>query len=177
MKTIYSILGLLMLGLLTQAMQCEEEFPENTFIMSDDEVPQEPYLTTISSDFFRQNIVGQGWKWKESWRINSEGVASYYDLTTETDFIPYDLYFGVDSMTVFLYKPNINERRSEDYIYDATNNRVLSKAIVYMQIIYADPAFLTLIDRIGDYYYRSHYERMLPFELNARWNGSKPVEP
>ena len=164
-----------MLGLLTQAMKCEDDLPE--YIMSEDKLPQAAYLTTISSDHFRQNIVGKGWKWKESWRIDSEGLTSYYDVTAESDFIPNDLYFGTDSITIFLYKPKSNERRTEEYSYDATNNRVFSKAIVYMQIIHADSGSLTLTERFGDYYYKSYYEFMLPYELNARWNGSIPEEP
>lgn len=174
MKTVCRLLSVLMFGILTQASSCEEDFPEHIYIMSEDKVPQEPYLTTISSGYFQSNIVGHGWKWKESWLIDEEGVGVHYDATNLSDFIPNDLYFGVDSMTVFMYKQASNERLTDSYAYDATNNRILSQVVVYMQLTYADSITISFIERLGNHYYKSYYERMLPYELNARWNGSKP---
>jgi hypothetical protein len=174
MKTIYRLLGILMLGTLTQAMSCEEGYDEDTYMMSEDRVPLVPYLTTISSNYFRQHVVNQGWRWKEAQRINTEGIASRYVVTAQSDFIPYDLYFGPDSITLFLYKENQNERRTNSYTYNATNNQISSMAVLYMQLIDADSTHISLIERHRDYYYRSYYERMLPYELKARWNGSEP---
>ena len=177
MKAFYRFLSVLVFGILTQAMSCEEEFPEQTYILSEDKVPQEPYLTTISTDYFQANVVGHGWKWKESWRIDEKGVGIRYDAANLTDYIPNDLYFGVDSMTVFLYKQACNERLTDSYTYDAANNQILSQAIVYMQLTDADSLSISFIERHGNHYYNSRYERMLPYELNARWNGSKSEKP
>ena len=177
MRTIYRVLLVLLFGILTQATSCEGDYPEQNYIMSEDNVPQEPYLTTISADYFLANIVQHGWKWKESWRIDEKGVGVRYDASNLSDYIPNDLYFGADSMTVFMYKESSNERRTDSYFYDATNNRILSQAIVYMQLTYADSVNISFIEQLGNHYYKSYYERMLPYELNARWNGSKPGKP
>lgn len=177
MSKYYRILSVLMIGILTQATTCENDLPERNFIFSEDKVPQEPYLTTISADYFLANVVRHGWKWKESWRIGEDGVSVRYTPTNVSDFIPNDLYFGTDSMTVFLYRQTSNERRTDSYTYDATNNRILSQAIVYMQLTDADSVSISVIEHIDNHYYKSRYERMLPYELNARWNGSKPANP
>lgn len=177
MKTFYRYLSVFLFGILTQATSCEEDYPENNYIMSEDNVPQEPYLTTISAEFFQANIVHHGWKWKESWQIDEKGVGVRYEATNLSDYTPNDLYFGADSMTVFLYKQTCNEHRTASYIYDTTNNRILSNAIVYMQLTYADSLNISFIERLGNHYYKSNYERMLSYELNARWNGSKPEIP
>lgn len=177
MKKMYRILMVLMFGILTQATSCEKEFPEQTYIMSEDKVPQETYLTTISADYFKTNIAGHGWKWKESWRIGEDGIGMHYGVTNESDFIPNDLYFGTDSMTVFLYRQDRNLRRTKGFTYDAANNRILSDAIAYMQLTYADSVNISFIEQNGGYYYKSCYERMLPYELNARFNGSLPENP
>ena len=177
MKKMYRILMVLMFGILTQATSCEKEFPEQTYIMSEDKVPQETYLTTISADYFKTNIAGHGWKWKESWRIGEDGIGMHYGVTNESDFIPNDLYFGTDSMTVFQYKKDCNLRRTGSYTYNAANNQVLSNAIDYMQVTHVDSAKFEVIERLGRHYYKSCYERMVPYEVNARWNGSKPENP
>ena len=178
MKSFYRYLSVMLFGIMTQATSCEfEEIPEQSFIMSEDNVPQEPYLTTISAAYFQTNIVERGWKWKESWQINEKGVGIRYDASNLSDYIPNDLYFGADSMTVFMYKQTSNERRTKSYIYDASNNHILSQAIAYMQLIYADSVNISFIEQHGSHYYKSNYERMLPYELNARWNGSKPENP
>ena len=176
-KSFYRYLSVLLFGILTQATSCEEDYPEQSYIMSEDNVPEEPYLTTISTAYFQTNIVGHGWKWKESWRIDEKGVGVRYDAANLSDYIPVDLYFGADSMTVFMYKETSNERRTDSYIYDATNNRILSQAIDYMQLTDADSSCISFIERHGNHYYKSYYDRMLPYELNARWNGSKPETP
>ena len=170
-------MSVVLLGILTQATQCEDEPEEPPYVMSDDNVPQDFFLTTISTAFFQENIVGYGWKWKESRRIDKEGRGVSYDASTLTDYIPDDLYFGTDSMTVFVYKQDCNERRTDSYVYDATDNRVLSHAIDYMQLTYATSYGISFIERHGDSYYHNYYEPMLPYELNARWNGSKPAKP
>ena len=77
-------------------------------------------------------------------------------------------------MTVFVYRHDSNERHRESFSYDATNNLIISKAIVYMQLVVADSTSVSFIERLNGHYYKSTYERMLPYELNARWNGSKP---
>lgn len=177
MKTIYRFLSVLMFGILTQATKCGEDLPEQGYIMSEDKVPQEYFLTTISANYFQTNIAQHGWKWKEAWRIDEEGIGVRYEATSLSDLIPHDLYFGADSMTVFLYKQTSNERQTDSYTYDATNNRILSQAVAYMQLTDADSVSIAFIERLGNHYYKSRYERMLPFELNARWNGSKPVNP
>lgn len=177
MKKIYRILALLLFGILTQATSCEEEELPMRYLMSEDNVPQEPYLTTISAAFFQANIVGHGWKWNGSWRIDENGNSERYDVTNLSDYIPNDLYFGADSMTVFVYKQSINERHTDSYTYDVANNRILSQAIDYMQLIDADSVSISFIERHGNHYYKSYYDRMLPYELNARWNGSKPETP
>lgn len=176
-KSFYRYLSVLLFGILTQATSCEEDYPDQSYIMSENNVPQEPYLTTISTAYFHANIVGHGWKWKESWQIDEKGVGMRYDASNLSDYIPNDLYFGADSMTVFMYKETSNERRTGSYIYDATNNCILSQAIDYMQMTDADSFSISFIERHGDRYYKSNYERMLPYELNARWNGSKPEKP
>lgn len=177
MKTVFRFLPVLMFGILTQAMSCESDLPEQSFIMSENKVPQKPYLTTISSDYFQSNIMGHGWKWKESWRIDENGVGVFYHATNLSDLIPNDLYFGVDSMTVFVYKQASNERLTDSYAYDSSHNLILSRAVAYMQLTDADSVSITFIERLGSHYYESIYERMLPYELNARWNGSKPERP
>lgn len=177
MKTFYRILSLLLLAILTQATSCEEEEYQMRYTMSEDNIPQEPYLTTISAAFFQANIIGHGWKWNGSWRIDKNGNSKRYDVTNLSDYIPNDLYFGADSMTVFVYKQSSNVRRTDSYTYDVANNRILSQAIDYMQLIDADSVSISFIERHGDYYYKSNYDRMLPYELNARWNGSKPETP
>lgn len=174
MKKMYRVITVLLFGMLTQATTCEEDLNDHSYIMSEEKVPQEPYLTTISADCFQTNIARYGWKWKESWRIGEDGIGVRHYATNESDFIPNDLYFGTDSMTVFLYRQDSNLRRTDSYTYDAANNRIMSNAIVYMQLTYADSVSISFIERLGDYYYKSDYERMLPYELNARWNGSKP---
>ncbi len=172
MKKAYRLLAVLMFGILSQAMTCEEEFPE--YIMSEGEIPQVPYLTTISAGFFQENIVGHGWKWKASWLIGEDGYGTSFYPTDESGFVPNDYYFGTDSMTVFVYRHDSNERHRESFSYDATNNLIISKAIVYMQLVVADSTSVSFIERLNGHYYKSTYERMLPYELNARWNGSKP---
>lgn len=176
MKKIYRLLAILMFGILTQATTCEDDIPKQNYIMNEDKVPQEPYLTTISSDYFQANVARHGWKWKGSWRIGEDGISMCYYATNEWDFMPNDLYFGTDSMTVFLYKQDCNLRRTDSYTYDAANNLIKSNAIVYMQLTDADSLNITFIERLGNYYYKSSYERMLPYEVNARWNGSKPEQ-
>lgn len=176
MKKFYRCLSVLMLGILTQAMSCDEELPEYTYILVN-HVPQYPYLTTVSSAFFQANVAGYGWKWKESWRINENGVGERYHPDRQSDYVPNDLYFGADSMTVFVYKQSSNERRTDSYTYDAADNRILSPTIVYMQLTHADSLTISFIEQLGSDYYESSYVRMLPYELNARWNGSKPVDP
>ena len=177
MKTFYRILSLLLLAILTQATSCEEEEYPMRYTMSEDNIPQEPYLTTISAAFFQANIIGHGWKWNGSWRIDKNGNSKRYDVTNLSDYIPNDLYFGADSVTVFVYKQSSNVRRTDSYTYDVANNRILSQAIDYIQLIDADSVSISFIERHGDYYYKSNYDRMLLNELNARWNGSKPETP
>ena len=99
-----------------------------------------------------------------------------YIINGESEFIPKDLYFDKDSITLFLFKQNINERQSDAYTYDVSKNLIVSKVVNYMQLAYADSTNIKLIERIGNNYYANYYERMLPYELNALWNGSKPEE-
>lgn len=178
MKTIYRIMGVLMLGMITQAMTCDgydEDLLEYT--MSKDNVPQVPYLTTISANYFTENVTQQGWKWMETWQIGANGVGKRIKMSFESDFIPTDLYFGTDSMTMFLYKRNSNERQTASYRYDASNNLIVSDMVKYMQLIQADTLHISFIERRGNVYYESKYNRMLPYELNARWIGFTPIQP
>ena len=176
-KSILHIMVVLLFGMTTMAFRCDDDFPgENEYVMSEDNVPQEYYHTTISANYFQQCIVGYGWKLKESWKINANGVASLYIINGESEFIPKDLYFDKDSITLFLFKQNINERQSDAYTYDVSKNLIVSKVVDYMQLAYADSTNIKLIERIGNSYYANYYERMLPYELNALWNGSKPEE-
>jgi hypothetical protein len=175
MKKTYFIFAVLAFGILTQAMKCvDEDYPDQEFVMSEEKVPQDPYFTTISAAYFYENITGHGWKWNRSLRIDGNGNGSLYYITSWSDMIPNDLYFGVDSLTLFMYKQDSNLQRTDSYTYDATNNRIKSNAITYMQLIYADTTNIFFIERLGDHYYKNYYERMLPYELNARRNGSKP---
>lgn len=176
-KSILHIMVVLLFGMTTMAFRCDDDYPgENEYVMSEDNVPQEYYHTTISASYFQQCIVGYGWKLDESWKINADGVASLYITNGESDFIPKDLYFDKDSITLFLFKQNINERQSDAYTYDVSKNLIVSKVVDYMQLAYAGSTNIKLIERIGNTYYANYYERMLPYELNALWNGSKPEE-
>ena len=177
MEKMYHILTVLMFAMLTQAMTCEEEDTWLVFTMTENKVPQEPSLTTISTNFFQENVAGHGWKWNYSYRIDENGIGEAYSATSLSDFTPNDLFFGTDSMTVFMYRKDSNVRRTKSYTYDASNNRILSDAIAYMQLTHADPYRIEFIELLDGHYYKNHYERMLPYEVNARWNGSKPESP
>lgn len=178
MKTFYRVLGVLMLGMITQAMTCDEyDDYLMEYTMSKDNVPQVPYLTTISSNYFMENVTQHGWKWIETWQIGADGIGKRFHVTFESDFIPNDLYFGTDSMTMFLYKRNSNERQTASYTYDAANNLIVSDIVKYMQLVQADSLRVSFIERRGNHYFESKYERMLPYELNARWLGFTPKQP
>lgn len=177
MKKTYFIFAVLMLGILTQAMKCDDEdYSEHEYVMSEDKVPQDPYFTTISAAYFQSTVVGHGWKWRWSERIGENGMGVTYYVGSGSELIPDDLYFGTDSLTLFMYKQDSNLRRTDSYTYDVANNQIRSSAIVYMQLTRADTTSIHVIERLGSHYYKNCYERMLPYELNARWNGSKPEE-
>ena len=177
-KTLYRLLGVLMLCMITQAMTCDGYDDDlMNYTMSKDNVPQVPYLTTISSDYFKEIVVQHGWKWKESWLIGADGIGKRVVVSSESDFVPNDLFFGTDSITVFMYKRNSNERQSESYTYDASNNLIVNNMAKYMQLVHADSLHISFIERRGNNYFESKYERMLPYELNARWLGFTPKQP
>ncbi len=62
MKKMYRIITVLLFGMLTQATTCEDDLNDQRYIMSEDKVPLEPYLTTISADYFQANVARFGWK-------------------------------------------------------------------------------------------------------------------
>ncbi|MBQ2345335.1 MAG: hypothetical protein II390_06955, partial [Prevotella sp.] len=70
-----------------------------------------------------------------------------------------------------------NERQSESYTYDASNNLIVNNMVKYMQLVHADSLRVSFIERRGNNYFESKYERMLPYELNARWLGFTPKQP
>jgi len=86
-KSILQIVVVLLFGMTTMAFRCDDDYPgENcVYVMSEDNVPQEYYHTTISASYFQQCIVGYGWKLDESWKINADGVASLYIINGESE--------------------------------------------------------------------------------------------
>ncbi len=83
-----------MLCMMTQAMTCDGYDDDlMNYTMSKDNVPQVPYLTTISSDYFKEIVVQHGWNWKESWLIGADGIGKRVVVSSESDFVPNDLFF------------------------------------------------------------------------------------
>lgn len=162
--------------LLTQAMQCNEEFEsEPQYLRNADGKPEYVYLNTISAEGFNRHAVRSGWKWKECSRITEEGELENFVLTGNGN--PMEYYFTSDSVIVFQYYKDRNVRWRDTYRYDGTSNLVNIPSIEYMQVISLDSLRMKTIESVGGIgYFLFCYERMMPFELNARMLGFDEIQ-
>ena len=173
MMKYYKLMQIFCFALLTQAMDCGEDFGEspNQYSKNQEGRPEYQWIVTISADRFNSHVVGRGWKWKRAMRITEEGAVEALAYTGNG--YPRDYYFTADSVVVFEYYKDQNVRHGGTYSYDETRNTVVSPLIEYMQISGLSGRMMTVewCGSIG--YVENYYEEMLPHELNAQMLGFK----
>jgi len=171
----YKLMSIFAIVLLTQAMTCEGDFDrEPKYPKNAKGRPEYELLVTVSAEQFNKEAVGCGWKWKKTERITEDGNSEAFVFVGNG--YPLEYYFMPDSVWIFRYYQDRNLRQCSTFIYDETENLVVSPLIEYMQICSLDSSRLTTIEQAGGMgYFVNHYERMLPFELNARMLGFEPV--
>lgn len=163
-------------AVLTMATTCEGDDFEPYYPKNAHGIPEYKWLVTVSAESFQKNVIGEGWKWTRSSRITDEGQEERL-FFQESNGYPADYFFTADSVTKFIYKQEGNTRQCATYVYDEKENLLTSPLIKYMQVCNLGPNSLTVVEYSETYgYCVTDYERMMPFELNARLLGSKLVE-
>ena len=115
-------------------------------------------------------VAKLAWKWKNTERITEAGTTESFVFTGNG--YPMEYYFTQDSVWIFRYYQDRNLRQCTTFRYDETENLVESPGIAYMQICSLDSLRMMTIEHAGYMgYLVNHYERMMPFELNARMLG------
>jgi hypothetical protein len=171
----YKLIYIFAIVLLTQANCCEGDFDtEPKYPKNVKGRPEYEWLVTVSAEQFNKNAVGSGWKWKSTERITENGETEAFVFVGNG--YPLEYYFTPDSVWIFRYYQDRNIRQCSSFVYDETENLVVSPLIKYMQICRLDSSWMMTIEQAGDMgYFVNYYDRMLPFELNARMLGFEPV--
>ena len=156
-------------------MTCEGDIDtEPIYPMNAKGHPEYKWLVTVSAEQFNKYAVGSGWKGKNTERITEAGTTESFVFTGNG--YPMEYYFTQDSVWIFRYYQDRNLRQCTTFSYDETENLVESPGIAYMQICSLDSLRMMTIEHAGYMgYLVNHYERMMPFELNARMLGFEPV--
>ncbi len=171
----YKLVYIFAFALLTQAMKCEGDIDSEPIYPTNVKGrPEYKWLVTVSAEQFNKYAVGTGWKWTNTERITEAGTTESFMFTGNG--YPMEYYFTSDSVWTFRYFQDRNLRQRSTYSYDETENLVESPGIAYMQICSLDSLRMMTIEQAGYMgYLVNHYERMMPFELNARMLGFEPV--
>lgn len=172
----YKLVYIFAFALLTQATYCEGDYDrEPKYPKNAKGRPEYKWLVTVSADQFSKYAVGSGWKWKSTERITEEGKAEAF--TFVGNGYPSEYYFTSDSVWIFRYYQDRNLRQCSTFVYDETENLVLSPLIEYMQICNLGNSWMMTVERAGEIgYVVNYYDKMMPFELNARMLGFEPVD-
>jgi hypothetical protein len=162
--------------LLTQAMQCNEDYENEPLYPKNAEgKPEYIYLNTVSAKRFNRYAVRNGWKWSGSFRITEEGNLEKFVFTGNGN--PVEYYFTSDSVIAFRYYQDRNVRWRDTYQYDETKNQLNIPSIEYMQVTSLDSLSMETIESVeGIGFFLNFYERMMPFELNARMLGFDEIK-
>ena len=172
----YKLMIVFAFVLLTQAMQCNEDYENEPLYPKNAEgKPEYIYLNTVSAKRFNRYAVRNGWKWSGSFRITEEGNLEKYVFTGNGN--PVEYYFTSDSVIAFRYYQDRNVRWRDTYQYDETKNQLNIPSIEYMQVTSLDSLSMETIESVeGIGFFLNFYERMMPFELNARMLGFDEIK-
>ena len=172
----YKLMIVFAFVLLTQAMQCNEDYENEPLYPKNAEgKPEYIYLNTVSAKRFNRYAVRNGWKWSGSFRITEEGNLEKFVFTGNGN--PMEYYFTSDSVIAFRYYQDRNVRWRDTYQYDETKNQLNIPSIEYMQVTSLDSLSLETIESVeGIGFFLNFYERMMPFELNARMLGFDEIK-
>lgn len=172
----YKLMIVFAFVLLTQAMQCNEDYENEPLYPKNAEgKPEYIYLNTVSAIRFNRYAVRNGWKWSGSFRITEEGNLEKFVFTGNGN--PVEYYFTSDSVIAFRYYQDRNVRWRDTYQYDETNNQLNIPSIEYMQVTSLDSLSMETIESVeGIGFFLNFYERMMPFELNARMLGFDEIK-
>lgn len=172
----YKLVYIFAFALLTQATTCEGEYdgvpmyPKNAKGR-----PEYEWLVTVSAEQFNKYAVGSGWKWRKTERITEAGMTEVFYFAGNG--YPLEYFFTSDSVWIFRYYQDRNLRQCSTFVYDETENQVVSPIIEYMQICKLDSSWMMTTEQAGNMgYFVNYYDRMMPFELNARMLGFEPVD-
>ena len=172
----YKLMIVFAFVLLTQAMQCNEDYENEPLYPKNAEgKPEYIYLNTVSAKRFNRYAVRNGWKWSGSFRITEEGNLEKFVFTGNGN--PVEYYFTSDSVIAFRYYQDRNVRWRDTYQYDETKNQLNIPSIEYMQITSLYSLSMETIESVeGIGFFLNFYERMMPFELNARMLGFDEIK-
>ena len=172
----YKLMIVFAFVLLTQAMQCNEDYENEPLYPKNAEgKPEYIYLNTVSAKRFNRYAVRNGWKWSASFRITEEGNLEKFVFTGNGN--PVEYYFTSDSVIAFRYYQDRNVRWRDTYQYDETKNQLNIPSIEYMQVTSLDSLSMETIESVeGIGFFLNFYERMMPFELNARMLGFDEIK-
>jgi len=172
----YKLMIVFAFVLLTQAMQCNEDYENEPLYPKNAEgKPEYIYLNTVSAKRFNRYAVRNGWKWSGSFRITEEGNLEKFVFTGNGN--PVEYYFTSDSVIAFRYYQDRNVRWRDTYQYDETKNQLNIPSIEYMQVTSLDSLSMETIESVeGIGFFLNFYERMMPFELNARMLGFDEIK-
>ncbi len=172
----YKLMIVFAFVLLTQAMQCNEDYENEPLYPKNAEgKPEYIYLNTVSAKRFNRYAVRNGWRWSGSFRITEEGNLEKFVFTGNGN--PVEYYFTSDSVIAFRYYQDRNVRWRDTYQYDETKNQLNIPSIEYMQVTSLDSLSMETIESVeGIGFFLNFYERMMPFELNARMLGFDEIK-
>ena len=172
----YKLMIVFAFVLLTQAMQCNEDYENEPLYPKNAEgKPEYIYLNTVSAKRFNRYAVRNGWKWSGSFRITEEGNLEKFVFTGNGN--PVEYYFTSDSVIAFRHYQDRNVRWRDTYQYDETKNQLNIPSIEYMQVTSLDSLSMETIESVeGIGFFLNFYERMMPFELNARMLGFDEIK-
>ena len=172
----YKLMIVFAFVLLTQAMQCNEDYENEPLYPKNAEgKPEYIYLNTVSAKRFNRYAVRNGWKWSGSFRVTEEGNLEKFVFTGNGN--PVEYYFTSDSVIAFRYYQDRNVRWRDTYQYDETKNQLNIPSIEYMQVTSLDSLSMETIESVeGIGFFLNFYERMMPFELNARMLGFDEIK-
>lgn len=172
----YKLMIVFAFVLLTQAMQCNEDYENEPLYPKNAEgKPEYIYLNTVSAKRFNRYAVRNGWKWSGSFRITEEGNLEKFVFTGNGN--PVEYYFTSDSVIAFRYYQDRNVRWRDTYQYDETKNQLNIPSIEYIQVTSLDSLSMETIESVeGIGFFLNFYERMMPFELNARMLGFDEIK-